>query len=248
MFTELIDLQEQVQLLEDEFADLVTEFVDYLVKNGTSIYDVKKYIRFIPRYVGASITPLWCKLKPEVEQIAEIDEFVEMLSLNLWNFLDYEMLKYLIMKCKIPHLSQEIESYVKKIKDFKRTTLVVPFIKCWKGRHQMDDIPDSVVELTIKFDIKEDITKFTLSRLEVLRDCIVNKCVPLLSHFASAMYYYKFSEGSICVSWLFPERFSLVLKNRIQDMSLILEKYHTLWVKINEEFIYLQSTTKLCKL
>ncbi len=237
-----------MQSLEDEFTDLVIEFVDYLVKNQTSINKVKQYIRFIPRYIGAIITPLWRELEPKVEQITEINKFVELIGLNLWNFLDYEMLKYLIKKCKVSHLSHEIESYVSKIDHFKRTTLVVPFIQCWIGRHQMDNIPDSVVELTVKLDIKEDITKFTLSRLEVLRDHIIKKCVPLLSHFASAMYYYKFREGSIFVSWLFPERFSLILKNKIQDMSMILAKYHVVWVKINEEYIYLQeSMSVLCK-
>ncbi len=246
-FTGQIELKKQVQSLDEEFTDLVVTFVDHLVEKRTSIYDVKKHIRFIPGYVGASITPLWCNLKPKLEKITEIDEFLELLNFNLWNFLDYEMLKYLITKCKVHHMSQEIERYVVKIDHFKRTTLVIPFIKCWDG-HKLETIPDSVAELVVKCDIKEDITKFTLSRLDDLRHYILKNCVPLLSHFASVLYYHKMSEGSICVSWLFPERFSLILKNRIQDISLILAQYHIVWVKINEECIYLQeSMSKLRK-
>ncbi len=246
-FTGQIELKKRVQSLEYDFSDLVTEFVDYLIEKRTSIYDVKKHIRFIPRYVGASITPLWRKLKPELEEITEIDEFLELLNYNLWNFLDYEMLEHLIKKCKVHHMSPEIERYAVKIDHFKRTTLVIPFIKCWDG-HKLETIPDYVAELIVKCDIKEDITKFTLSRLDDLRHYILKKCVPLLTHFASVLYYHKISEGCICVSWLFPERFSLILKNRIQDISLILAQYHIVWVKINEECIYLQeSMRKLCK-
>ncbi len=246
-FTGQVELQKQVRSLEDEFTDLMVTFVDYLIEKRTSIHDIKKYIRFIPGYVGASITPLWRKLKSELEEITEIDEFLERFNFNLWNFLDYEMLEYLIKKCKVLNMAQEIERYAAKIDDFKRTTLVIPFIKCWDG-HKLETIPDSVAKLVVKCDIKEDITKFTLSRLDNLRHYILKKCVPLLSHFASVLYYHKISEGSICVSWLFPERFSLILKNKIQDMSMILAQYHIVWVKINEECIYLQeSKRKLCK-
>ena len=141
-------------------------------------------------------------------------------------------------------MSQEIERYAVKIDHFKRTTLVIPFIKCWDGHKLLETIPDSVAELKVKCDIN----KFTLSRLDDLRHDILKKCVPFLSHFASVLYYHKMSEGSICVSWLFPDRFSLILKNRIQDISLILAQYHIVWVKINEECIYLQeSMRKICE-
>ncbi len=247
IFTGQIELRKQVQSLEDDFTDLMVTFADYLVEKRSSINDIKKYISYIPGYVGASIIPLWRKLKPELEQITEINEFLGRFNFNLWNFLDYEMLEYLIKKCKVHHMAQEIERYAAKIDDFKRTTLVIPFIKCWDG-HKLETIPDYLAELEVKCDIKEDITKFTLSRLDVLRHYILKKCVPLLSHFASVLYYHKISEGCICVSWLFPERFSLSLKNRIQDISLILAQYHVVWVKINEECIYLQeSISKLCK-
>ncbi len=93
-----IELRKQVQSLEDDFIDLMVTFADYLAEKRSSINDIKKYIRFIPGYVGASITPLWRKLKSELEEITDIAEFLEQLNFNLWNFLDYEMLEYLIKK------------------------------------------------------------------------------------------------------------------------------------------------------
>ncbi len=241
------DLRLNVQSLEDEFNEFVIEFVDYLEKNDTSIRYLSRYIQILPGYVGASITPLWKRLKPELENIKEISEFLALLNSNLWNFLDYQMLEHLIKKCDATQLMTRMRAYIAKINQFKEVTLVIPFIKCWDG-HKMDNIPDSVVKVIVKCEFKSDVTKFTLANLDDLRQKILRKCHPLLSHFASIMYYHKIKIGSLCISWFFPARFSHILQNGIQNVSKILEKYHIIWVKLNNDYIYSEDcSSKLCK-
>ncbi len=232
-----------MQSLDEEFTDLVHRFSDYLEENNTSVKCLKKYIGIPPGYIAPSISPLWQRLKPELKQTTEISDFFEMINSNIWNFLDYQMLEYLIKKFKVSDLSDDLKKYVAKINNFKRTTSVIQFIDCWDG-HKIDNIPESVRELIIECDIKEDITSLTLAHLDDLRHEILRKCLPLLAHFACVMYYNTFSKGCLCVSWLFPERFSLILKNKIQDMFTMLEKYHIVWVKIDEECIYLQDSSR----
>ena len=119
--------------------------------------------------------------------------------------------------------------YIYDLNDFKRTTLVSHFMKCWEV---YIDIPD-YEELKVKFSNNH----MTPADLDEFRKTVQHKCFPsILEDWWSN--YKGFKEGCFVVCWLLPDQLELLLKENIQYLHKLFLEYNVIEVILGEVSVY----------
>ena len=218
--------------LDDEFTELSLNLLTHLENTNVTVKQLKGRISLLPGYISVCISPLWNKLRKNVEEVGDtmIDLFTAV-HMQLWNFLDYYLLEHLIKKCGSENLKERMCEYLVKINCFKKNTLVIPFIECWDGHNR--DIPE-YIDLEVKFELSD----ITLADLDRFRKKMKRKCLPFLSDYASGMFYRYFNKGCVHISWFILERFSQLLRKNIEALHSLFEEYHVCLVKLKGDNLY----------
>ena len=204
----MLDLRANIEALEDEFFNLAEQL--HLKMLHKSVDDVKCSIINLPSYVNKFIHKLWNDIEASYS-IKTVNDLFTILNTKVWSFLDYYLLEQLIRKFGDDALKERMKSYICRIQNFKETTLVVDFIKCWGGHKR--EIPGYV-----KLEVKCARRDMTIAELEHFREEIrVDYFRSLVSECASCMYYNEFREGCFVVSWLIPSELADILKSNSQS-------------------------------
>ncbi len=137
-----------------------------------------------------------------------MEELFTYLDMNLWNFIDYTLLEYIIMRYGSPAIQQEMKDYVSELFDFQKKTTIAELIENWPGRKH---IPPTYCNASAKIDLNPK--ECTLYHLNKIRIELAEKFLPTLSDFA--MILCNFSRSSIIVGWAIALDLVPALTNKI---------------------------------
>ena len=125
-------VKQQVKKLERRFSDLVDCAYRALLQKNTE--DNVRYFRssFLSLVISRKrehhkfIHEQLMKMGKE----ATFDEIWEKLA-DYWNFLNFDLLEYIVDKFDIEDLKQNIEVYEHDLQSFRKATRLCDFIDCW---------------------------------------------------------------------------------------------------------------------
>ena len=126
--------------LESQFGDLVKGMMEDLQFNKEKISKLRDIIQYklpqrlkgIRKYISLdSIT---------VENFSTFFEDME----YLWDFLDFDLLRCIIISYKNKDLNHKLEIYEKNLENFCAETTIQELIKHWMPRFDVNEIPDKL--------------------------------------------------------------------------------------------------------
>ena len=125
-------VKQQVKKLERRFSDLVDFAYRALLRKNTE--DNVRYFRssFLSLDVSRKREhhEFIHKQLMKMDKEATFDEIWEKLT-DYWNFLNFDLLEYVVDKFDIDHLKNKIESYELDLQSFRKATRLCDFIYCW---------------------------------------------------------------------------------------------------------------------
>ena len=146
-----------------------------------------------------------------MDKEATFDEIWEKLT-DYWNFLNFDLLEYIVDKFDIDHLKQKMESYEHDLQSFRNATRLCDFINCWPVRGETPpeaDLKDFVAKMKHEWD------NCTLEDLDKLKGVITRKF--FLPEFALLLKQIK--EGCVVITWLIPAPFVKALQEAIKTTN-----------------------------
>jgi len=236
---EKLSVKQQVKELERKFSDLVDFAYRALLRKNTE--DNVRYFRssFLSLDVSRKLEhhKFIHEQLMKMDKEATFDEIWEKLT-DYWNFLNFDLLEYIVDKFHIDHLKQEMESYEHDLQSFRKATRLCDFIDCWPVKGQTP--PETELrEFVAK--MKHDWDNCTLEDLESLEGVITRKF--FLPEFALLLKQIK--EGCVVITWLIPTPFVKALQEAIKGTNSEFFMEHRIEaITIDEQDCYSSPETK----
>ena len=213
MLLDKLSVKQQVKELERKFSDLVDFAYRALLRKNTE--DNVRYFRstFLSLDVSRKrehhkfIHQQLMKMDKEVT----FDEIWEKLT-DYWNFLNFDLLEYVVDKFHIDHLKQKMESYERDLQSFRKATRLCDFINCWPVQGETPpeaDLKEFVAKMKHEWD------NCTLEDLDKLKGVITRKF--FLPEFALVLKQIK--DGCVVITWLIPAPFVKALQEAIKTTN-----------------------------
>ena len=128
---------------------------------------------------------------------------------DYWNFLNFDLLEYIVDKFEIYQLKQRMESYEHDLQSFRKATRLCGFINCWPVQ---GETPPKTELQEFVAKMKHDWDNYTLEDLELLRGVITHKF--FLPDFI--LWLKWINEGCVIITWLIPAPFVKDLQETIK--------------------------------
>ena len=218
-------LKKEIADLEQEFLDLARTLLLQLKSKNTRVEKLTTCVSLLPHSINIYIYPMWKKICNK--QYKTLDSLFTVLNKKIWNILDYHLLEHFINDSESDDLKRSMKRYILKLENFKKRTLVIPFIECWKGHDR--DIPD-YMDLEVKFKDNK-----SLADLDQVWKRLQDETFPSLLKYAGIRYHKLMEEGCCKVSWLIPDQLAQLLKEHIRRVHVLLKEYHVIQVMIGED-------------
>ena len=200
----------QIDCFETRFCDLSASLYAELCDKGFKPIDITRYIFSLPLGVNREVSGVVSPNTSDIGRKEDIHQLFEFLNRCLWNFIDYNLLEYIVSKVASSDLKHSMAQYVKDISEFRQNITVSDLIECWKGRKEC---PENFCQVQIIVDMHP--TECTLEHLNSLRISLCKACLPPLSEYA--LIHYKFEESSVLLTWLISTELALVLMKRVNS-------------------------------
>ena len=192
--------------LEKEFEDMCKQYCNSLTENQKKYDQFREAIQDLPfRLRGLNIY-----YKDAIDNLVnkeDIKVFFKNVKYRLWNFVDYEFLKYLIQQSNDTELLERMTPYEKKVEEMCNTTTIHDFIVEWDPKFHNDDYYSSDLKVLSNFMIefkKWDSKKYKISDLQSVLKDVLWTCTERISQkygMAAFVLQKKISEGSVTV-WI----------------------------------------------
>ena len=186
--------EEKIYELESQFGELVQGIHEELQNDKEKLSKLPVIIRYrLPQRLKGIRHHISCK--PITEE--NFTEFFNDLE-DLWNFLDYDLLKSIIMTYKNPELIDKLRIYEQNVGKFCVETTVSELIKYWMPRFDENEIPS---------EFKACVTELSLDpntcKVKALKDIQKKLKHSLPQELAMAAFYIcDIKHSSIRVVWL----------------------------------------------
>ncbi len=234
---EIEAVQSNIRTLEDTLSDLAVSFMAELRQKGIQAESVIDWCSNVPRSMNREgvIDALENK---ELEDNKTLSSLFRFLGTQVWNFIDYHLLEFIISRLGSESLQQRMKDYVSRLQEFRRSTSMSSFIQSWSGRFQK---PEGYDEVTATFS--NDAQSCTIEFVDQLRRQLQEKLLllPPLSKFC-AMLYYKHKIGCFVVTWILPQNLADTLKKNIlaelPQISDFLQEYFISSILIQNDKVY----------
>ena len=200
----------QIDCFEARFCDLSGSLYAELCDKDFKPRDVTRLIFSLPLGVNREVSGVISPNASGIGRKEDIHQLFEYLNRFLWNFIDYNLLEYIVTKVGSSNLKHSMAQYVKDISEFRQNITVSDLIECWKGRKEC---PENFCQVQIKVDMHPK--ECTLEHLNSLRISLCERYLPPLSEYA--LIHYKFEESSILLTWLISTELALVLIKRLNS-------------------------------
>ncbi len=195
--SEIEAVQSNIRTLENTLSDLAVSLMAELREKGIPAESVIDWCSNAPRSMNREgvIDALG---KKELKENKTLSSLFRFLGTQVWNFIDYHLLEFIISRLGSESLQQRMKDYVSRLQGFRRSTSMSSFIQSWSGRFQK---PEDYDEVTATFN-----TDCTIELVDQFRRQLQEKLLllPPLSKFC-AMLYYKHKNGGFMVTSLPPE-------------------------------------------
>ena len=180
--------------LECQFGELVKGVWDDLQNNEENISKLRVMIQFqLPQRLKGIRTyvPL------ESITIENFSKFFKELE-NLWDFLDFDLLRCIIIFYENEDLNNKLEIYENNLEKFCDETTIQELIKHWKPRFVVKKIPNE-----LKLCVTELSWDPNKTKVKDLKEIQNNLKDPLPQELAMAAFYIcKIERSSVKVVWL----------------------------------------------
>lgn len=132
---------------------------------------------------------------------------------SCWNFIDTDILEYIIEKHGSKELKSAVTSYHTELEEFRKSTSVHQLVTIWGRRYKPSDIPDGFT--AFKARVNKKAKTCSVQELDSLRNELLFACP--LSNTCAAMYLHDITTGSVTVVWLVAmENVNILLKSIAQ--------------------------------
>ena len=195
---ELLAVKENISKLETTLSELAFCLLRELREKSISVDDIVDYLCVVPLSFNREIYNLIHNKIDEIEDEKNLRRFIILLN-TVWNFLDYHLLEYIIIKFGSKSLKESMRQYISEFENFQRNTTLYHFAQCWPGRQKK---PPEYVEVTAK--LRLDPKTCTLNMLDELRKSIQRKFFPSLSEYINTLLHGKHMLGSFVITWILP--------------------------------------------
>ena len=170
-----------------------------LKQNGVKATDIIDHISVLPLSLMQGYYRSTKESFDELEKRETLTGLFHFLSAQVWNFIDYHLLEYVISEFGSQHLKQCMEQYAADLKEYKNHTTVHDFMQSWPTRQK----PPSYDDITVKLD--KDPKLYTMRELDEFRQSLGVEFWPRLSDYAKFVtYHYSQAEGCFKVTWILP--------------------------------------------
>ena len=206
-------VKQQVKMLEKRFSNLVDCAYKALLENNAE--DNVRYFR--SSFLSLDVSRKREHHKFIHEQLmkmhkeATFDDIWEKLT-DYWNFLNFDLLDYIVDKFDIEDLKQKMKSYEHDLQSFRKATRLCDFIDCWPVQGEAPpeaELREFVAKMGHRWD------NCTLEDLESLKGVITRKF--FLPEFALLLKQIK--GGCVVITWLIPAPFVKPLQEAIKTTS-----------------------------
>lgn len=222
-------LKEEVKDLEGKFCRLTRTLLQKLKKENKTVDDLTSIISSLPGDIKNYVYDSWLNIIDQ-SSFKTLDALFTRLNADVWTFLDYYLVHYIIGELGYQSLSLEMDTYVNLIKKFKERTTLMQLITSWKGHPQNLSNYQRVKLKTAKENI-------TLAELDILREGFGQNFFPSLSKCASCIYYDHFDPGCCIVTLLFPVQLATILKQNFVACSW-LRKFDICFISVEDVLLY----------
>ena len=170
-----------------------------LEQNKVKATDIRYHISFLPLQLIPECYRSTKESFDELEKLKTLTGLFHFLNGQVWNFIDYHLLEYVISKFGSQRLKQCMEQYAADLKKYKSHATVHEFMQFWPTRQK----PPNYDDITVKLD--KDPKLYTLRELDEFRQNLSVEFLPRLSDYAKFVtYHYSHAEGSFIVTWILP--------------------------------------------
>ena len=201
---------EIIRDLENQFGKLVRGINEYLQKDQQKLSELPNVIRYeLPHHLKGIRHHISYK-SITIETFSDFFCDLE----DLWNFLDYDLLKEIIWAYKYKELINKLEVYEHNIEKFCAETTIKQLIKHWTPRFVEDDIPDNFKSCVTKLSWDPNICK-----VKDLKDIQKKLRHSLPQELAMAAFYIcEIRASSVTVVWLVWTDFSPEIINSMKNL------------------------------
>ena len=220
--------------LEGQFGELVQGLKEDLLDNEKKISELHNIIQYklpqrlkgIRKYISLeSIT------------IENFSNFFEELE-DLWDFLDFDLLRCIIMAYENEDLKINVIIYEKKLEKFCAETTIQELIENWSPRFVIDDIPEKLKSCVTELDWDPN-----TSKVKDLKNIQKKLRKSLPQELAMAAFYiYNIKSSCVKVVWLVWTDFVSQIKEKMrklfQDNPGFITKNQILCFTLDKEVLF----------
>ena len=195
-------VEEIVQDLESQFGELVKGIDEYLQNDQQKLSELPDIIRYkLPQRLKGMRRHISFK-SVTIENFSSFFYDLE----DLWNFLDYDLLKCIILAYKNKELINKLKIYEHNIDNFCAETTINQLIEHWMPRFDENDIPEKFKTCVTKLSWDPNTCK--VKDLKEIQKKLKDSLPQELA--MAAFYICEIKRSSVKVVWLvwtdfFPE-------------------------------------------
>ena len=226
----MVDTIERIEILERQFNDLSQQLLSELSKTGCSTEKILQQLAILPMSVRKENEGPIRQMLPELDEGDTTTKLFLRLS-PLFTFIDYGLLKHLILNLGSAPLIEKMKSYVSMVQVFKRETTVGELMDYWPGIEPTDE---NYSKLRMK--ISDDPLTYSLEKLDKFRRKFCGKV--RLSEFICVLIRLEAGE-SFFVEWLIPAIVTPELMKIVGEVEQgFYEMEHVVMISLGQNLLY----------
>ena len=196
--------QEEVEVkyteLQMEFSNIQEGIMDVLEENGIKLERFGRALSTFPAAAHVQMNSFE-HMKTVSGSGVKFDDIFKIWNQDVvWSFLDYALLEVIVWRFGSNELKDAMKEYSRKIKDFRRRTIVSRLMYIWKDAMSMPKELERYETLIHNLKIKAH--NCTLEKLEVLRIRSCDKLLRGTPLSRAALVLYRIEYGCISVTWI----------------------------------------------
>ena len=225
------------------FMTLVDGLSQQLDNEGKDFDDLHDTLLALPNSLNSVYRKLIKDKFHSLDRCDSTSEFLDNMSrytetYSCWNFIDTDILEYIIEKYGNRELKSAVTSYHKELEKFRKSTSVHQLVTIWDGMYKPSDIPNEYTDFMAKF--KRESKTCSVQELDSLRHQFL-LAFPL-SKTCIAMYLHDIIPGSVTVVWLVALENVNILSRSISQLigtsSDIIDRYEIEFLSLDDHILY----------
>lgn len=205
----LLIVEENIEDLDDRFCSMIKDVREKINKR---IICRDKFCDTVKEKLPLRLIALKGYINYENIQEDDVTLFFDTLD-DIWDFLDYDLLRFIIRRCGDKQLKDAMSDYEQRMKTFIDKTTIHALIYNWKPRFEQDQIPEYFKECVVT--LLWDPYSRTIKDLKLFLERMTKVLPQELAKAAFVLCNLK--PSSVVVVWLVWEELIPLVKDRLSD-------------------------------